>query len=106
MAEDTSVQLIANLDSVLHQFPILQTKSQEACIKIAEIAREIAPVVTGNYRDGIVVQKSNTGSGVWRVFASDQKSSWVEYGTSTQPGQFVMRTATQIAGYSFHKKDA
>ena len=106
MSEDTSIQLIANLESVLHQFPIVQSKTEEACNKIAEIAREIAPVVTGAYRDGIIVQKSNTGSGVWRVFASDQKSSWVEYGTSTEPGQFIMRTATQIAGYSFHKKGA
>ena len=66
------------------------------CLKvakaIAERAKSLAPVVEGNYRDGIIVQRTPHGA---RVFASDQKSSWVEFGipSQNQPAQFVLRRA-------------
>ena len=70
--------------------------------KIAEAARALAPVVLGNYRDGIVVQATRTGA---RVLASDQKSSWIEFGipSHNQPAQFVLRRAVDACGLKFKK---
>ena len=71
--------------------------------KIAEAARALAPVDQGNYRDGIKVQATKTGA---RVFASDQKSSWVEFGipSHNQPPQFVLRRAVDAVGLKFSKR--
>jgi Bacteriophage HK97-gp10, putative tail-component len=90
------------LDKELHKFPAVSTNVDEAAEAIAARAREMAPVVTGRYRDGIVVNKAN-GKGVARVAATDQKSSWVEFGTATEPPQFVMRQAVESLGYQFKK---
>jgi HK97 gp10 family phage protein len=102
MEEITSFILNPQLEKELHKFPAVSTNVDEAAQAIASRARDMAPVETGAYRDGIVVQKSN-GKGVARVAATDQKSSWIEFGTSTEPAQFVMRQAVESLGLSFKK---
>jgi hypothetical protein len=91
-----------NLEKELHTFPAVTTSAFEAAEAIAARAREIAPVDTGRYRDGIIAQKPNP-KGVARVAATDQKSSWVEFGSERQPAQFVMRTAVESLGFKFKK---
>jgi len=105
MEEITGLELNSNLMNDLHQFPVVVTGAQDAAEQIAERAREMAPVDTGNYRDGIRAERSNKQtSGVWRVVATDQKSSWVEFGTFKDPGQFVLRQAAESLGFKFVKK--
>jgi len=70
--------------------------------KVASAARASAPVVTGAYLAGIVVQKTPGGA---RVFASDPKSAFVEFGVPNrgQPAQFVLRHAADAVGLTFKK---
>jgi hypothetical protein len=105
MADDVEIELDSNLEKKLHEYPIVLSKAGETAEKIAKVARENAPVMTGAYRDGITVQRSNNGNGVWRVFASDPKSSWIEFGAPGRniPGQYVIRSAAEMLGYTFKK---
>jgi hypothetical protein len=90
------------LEKELHTLPEILTDTYEVAEAIAERARELAPVDTGRYRDGIYAQKPSP-KGVARVLASDQKSSWVEFGNGHQPAQYVMRTAVESLGLEFKK---
>lgn len=92
------------LEKELHKFPVVTTNTEEAARAIAEAARSLAPVDTGAYRDGIIVQ-SPSPKGVARVLATDQKSSWVEFGTGSagHEGQYVLRSAVETVGLKFKK---
>ncbi len=70
--------------------------------KVAEVARALAPVESGLYRDGIKAERTGRGA---RVIASDEKSSWVEFGipSHNQPAQFVLRRAVDACGLKFVK---
>jgi Bacteriophage HK97-gp10, putative tail-component len=98
----TKIELDSNLESKLHEFSWVTASTAEVANAIAERARELAPVETGRYRDGIVVDSPN-GKGVARVHATDQKSSWVEFGTHDHPAQFILRTAVESLGLKFKK---
>lgn len=53
---------------------------------VAEEAKSIAPVRTGDYRDGIEATVLETGAGfIGRVNANNFKSWWIEVGTG-HPG--------------------
>ena len=71
--------------------------------KVAALARAIAPVSTGRYRDGIVAQKTIGGA---RVLASDQKSTWIEFGIPSRnhEAHFVLRRAAEAVGLKFRRK--
>jgi HK97 gp10 family phage protein len=99
----TSFELNPNLRDELHSFPAVQTSVKQAAEAIAATARANAPVETGRYRDGIVVNRAQTKGGVWRVAATDQKSSWIEFGNGKQEPQFVLRTAVESLGLKFKK---
>jgi len=104
MADDVKIELDANLEQELHEFPVVTAKAEEVANDIANEARLFAPVETGRYRDGIVVEKSNKSkSGVYVVRATDQKSSWIEFGNEKQPAQFPLRRAVEALGYKFKK---
>jgi uncharacterized protein (DUF2237 family) len=101
--DDIKIVIDQNLEGKLHKFSEVEAKSLEIAQAIADKARELAPVVTGRYRDGIIVQKPND-KGTARVLATDQKSSWVEFGTAhgMEP-HFTMRSAVEALGLKFKK---
>jgi hypothetical protein len=99
---DFNLILNNNLESELHKLSEIATSTQETANAIAERARELAPVETGRYRDGIVVDNTNS-KGVARVRATDQKSSWIEFGNNKQQPLFIMRTAVESLGLKFKK---
>lgn len=105
MSEDVTFEADRDLIENLHKMPEIQTSTKTIASEIAAAAREIAPVQDGNYKAGILIQETRSG---WRVLASDQKSSWVEFGIPSrgQPAQFVLRRAVEMAGYKFKKKRA
>lgn len=73
----------------------LKEKVEEA----AQIAREIAPVKTGAYRDGILTDQVLTdGKWITRLVGSDFKSGWIEFGTKRMPAFATLRTAMEAAG--------
>lgn len=102
--DDIDVNIVQDLEGKLHKFSVVEAKSLEIAEAIASRARDLAPVDSGAYRDGIVVDKPNS-KGVARVVATDQKSSWVEFGNrdGSQPAQFVMRSAVESLGLKFKK---
>lgn len=60
----------------------------------AEAARGIAPVLSGDYRDGIEAEAGFVGGlAVGRINGHDFKSHWVEFGTSSMAAQGVLRRA-------------
>ena len=71
--------------------------------KIAALAKAIAPVLTGRYRDGIKVEKTELGA---RVIATDNKSAWVEFGVPSrnQEAHFVFRRAAEAVGLKFVRR--
>ena len=71
--------------------------------KIAALAKAIAPVDTGRYRDGIKAEKTFLGA---RVIATDNKSTWVEFGIPSRqhPAQFVLRRAAEAVGLKFVRR--
>lgn len=101
--DELKLELDPELDTRLEGHPLLLIGSHEAAEKIATIARDTAPVVSGDYKTGIIVQDTKKGA---RVFASDYKSAWVEFGVPSrgQPAHFNLRRAAERAGFKFRKK--
>ena len=103
MADDFKVEINGDIDDKVRKLPEVRASAKEAVDKIAGIARDTAPVESGDYRAGIVTQQTRNG---WRVFAMDPKSAWVEFGVPShnQPPQFILRRAAEAAGYRFKKR--
>ena len=106
MAGDVQINLDPGLEKKLHQFPIVTSKVQAAAVLIQAQAKADAPVDTGAYRDGIVVEKSRNfaKSGAYIVKATDPKSSWVEFGNKTHQALYVIRNAVLAAGFRLRGK--
>jgi len=81
MREQESVDLDPDLDAKVNKMIAEGGAPLKIAEHIAEIARSTAPVVTGAYRDGITAQKTPHGA---RVYASDNKSTWIEFGIPSQ----------------------
>lgn len=100
---DVKIDLDPDLDYKVGKMPVVKTASMDTARKIAALARSRAPKETGRYADGIVVQETKRGA---RVFASDQKSSWIEFGVPSrnQPARWVLRSAAESLGLKFTKR--
>lgn len=87
--------------------PGLNAHLKELAEKARNYARSIAPVGSpadgdehpGQYRDSIDVEKIDDGPG-WRLFASDNKAHWIEYGNAhgMPRYQVLTRAVEQIQG--------
>lgn len=108
MAEELiRIDLNPNLERDLNKLKAVDDKVQAAARAIAERARQLAPVDTGEYRDKITVQKSNkSNSGIWRVISTAQEAFWVEFGVPSRGihGQFVFRRAVESLGLKWAKR--
>ena len=97
-----------DLDAIrkLEKHEKIESAAEEVCNAIAARARETAPVDSGAYRDSIVVQKSNRpNSGIYRVYSSDPKASWIEFGNGAGfQATFNIRNAAEALGLKFEKK--
>ena len=102
MREQESVDLDPDLDNKVNEMIAKGDKPIEVAEQIAAAARANAPVLTGAYRDGITAKKTPHGA---VVIASDNKSSWVEFGIPSQgqPATFNLRRAVDATGYKFKK---
>lgn len=92
-----------DIDEKVGGLDIVGSSAMDIATHIAEVARETAPAESGEYVDGIVVQKTKHGA---RVFASDFKSAWLEFGVPSRgiPARFILRRAVEAAGYAFKKR--
>ena len=100
--DDIELHIDPELEMNLHKMPAIEVAAFEAATKIADRARDTAPVVTGRYKAGIKVERFRGGA---RVLATDQKSSWVEFGNPKKhiPAQFILRNAAASLGFKFKK---
>lgn len=103
MAEDVVFEPNPDIDEEVVKLPVVGATSMEIAEHIADVARRLAPVESGEYADGITVEKTKTGA---RVFAADFKSAWLEFGVPSQgkPARFILRRAVEAAGYKFRKR--
>ena len=96
------------LDRSLKNLPELGDSALAVAEKIAAVARATAPVGSGSYAAGITVQPFRGGA---RVFATDPKSAWVEFGVPGHldwgetvdpiPATHNLRRAAESLGLSF-----
>lgn len=100
--DDYVVHINPDLEKTLETDAGLLDFAHQAADQIAEIARDSAPVKSGAYKAGIKSQKTKRGA---RVFASDFKSTWIEFGNppQNQPARFIIRLAAEQAGFKFRK---
>ena len=107
--EQESINLDLDLDDKVNKMIAEGDKPLEVAEKIAAAARANAPVGnpatdpnSGKYAAGISAMRTPHGA---RVVASDNKSSWVEFGipSQNQPAQFNLRRAVDATGYKFKK---
>lgn len=65
-------------------------------------AREIAPVASGDYQNGIeAALVDGEGAKTARLNANDYKSHWIEWGTIYQAPKAVLRRGVLAAGLTF-----
>ena len=100
--DDFKVHIEPDIDEKLHKMPEIALTAMDTAQQIADVAIGIAPVLSGAYKSGITVQKTKTGA---RVFAADQKSSWIEFGIPSRglPAHWTLRTAAASLGLKFKK---
>src|ERR1035437_8379884 len=100
--EQESIHLDPDLDAKLAEMIAKGDTALDVAKLMAAAAIADAPVVTGNYRDGISAKKTAHGA---RVIASDAKSSWIEFGIPSRniPPQFILRRAVDSLGLKFRK---
>lgn len=103
MREQESVDIDPDLDDKLNKMIAEGGTPLEVAQAIANAARADAPVVSGAYAAGISAMKTPHGA---RVVASDNKSSWIEFGipSQNQPPQFILRRAVDSLGLKFSKR--
>lgn len=108
---DVDIKIDANIDEKLKTFPELVVESKEIAEAIRLRAQSLADYKlknpTGKYAAGIIVQPIGRGlpSG-YRVLATDNKSSWIEFGNSHQPALWIIRDAAESMGLKFKKGKA
>lgn len=101
------VQIKPGIDGELAESTLLREHALKAAEKIAEKARELAPVGTeaegdlhpGQYRDSITAEASGKGA---VVLSKDPLAHFVEFGVPHYfiPPKFVFRHAAQACGYN------
>jgi len=81
----------------------VKSAAMDAARKVAAIAQSNAPRESGDYAGGIEVQETPHGA---RVFASDPKSAFIEFGVPgrNQPARWILRNAAIAAGLKFTKR--
>lgn len=75
----------------------------EVAERIADAARELAPVDSGAYKDSIQAEKTKVGA---RVYSTEYYSTFIEFGAPNWniAPQYVFRRAAESLGLTFRSK--
>ena len=100
---DFHIDIVDDIEVKVAAEKFLEESALEVAERVAAIARENAPQLSGDYASGIGAQEFRGGA---RVFASDYKSAWIEFGVPSRgkPAHWVLRRAAEAAGLKFRKK--
>lgn len=103
MREQETITLRDDLQGAVERQIALGVGPMAIAQEIADKARELAPVETGRYREGIIAARTQYGA---RVVAEDEKSSWIEFGRPNHNvnGQFILRRAVDALGLKFVRR--
>jgi hypothetical protein len=84
------------IDDYLEGDPNIVQGKLELAEMAVDFAQSIAPVDSGDYRDGVVARKNGTGVG---IYFTDEISNIVEYGSEHSPAYAVRaRTIEEFNG--------
>jgi hypothetical protein len=100
---DLSIDIDDDIDERVAEEKVVKETAFDIAERVAAIARETAPHMSGDYAAGIEAQVTKTGA---RVYADDYKSAWIEFGIPSrgQPAHWILRRAAEAAGLKFKKK--
>lgn len=91
MGTKVRIQMLPNLERILGPELGVKTAINTRAEEAAAIARDLAPVSSGNYRDSIAVDGNE-------LVATDWKAHWIEWGSIHNRAYAVLRNAaTQVA---------
>jgi hypothetical protein len=100
---DFKIELVSDIEDVVTKQVVKSKKPMDVANAIRDVAISTAPRDTGSYADHIIVEETPKGA---RVYASDQKSAWIEFGIPNRgiPGLFILRRAADSLGLTFTKR--
>jgi hypothetical protein len=100
---EIKIELIPNVEKAVEEHVGKGDDAMKLAERVLKVAQSNAPRDTGLYARGLTVQKTKYGA---RVYATDQKSAWIEFGIPSRgiPAQFVLRRAAASLGLSFRKR--
>lgn len=91
MATRLRLTMIPGFEKLLAADAAVQELEHERAEQAAAIARDLAPVESGDYRNGIEADGN-------MLNATDWKSHWIEWGSEHNPAHAVLRNAAaQVA---------
>lgn len=96
MANFTVIRTDKTTEVIAHVENIAQEAMHEAAVIMAETAKELVPVDSGNLRDSITVEENS-------CFTDVDYAPVVEYGGVGRPGKPFMRPAAEFAKMSIEK---
>ena len=88
------VENAAGINEYLRKDPELYAALFASARPAVDYAQGIAPVLTGEYRDSIRVERDEEGIGL-RFFSDDNKAHWIEYGAAHTKRQRVLGRAIE-----------
>ena len=100
---DFHIDIVDDIEVKVAVEKVVEESALEVAERVAAMARENAPELSGDYASGIEAQAFRGGA---QVFSSDYKSAWIEFGIPSrrQPAHWVLRRAAEAAGLTFRKK--
>ena len=100
--DDIEIHVDPQIEVHLRRLSAVEEATMEVAKKIAERARDTAPVASGAYKASIKVEDFRGGA---RVIATDPKSAWIEFGAPARgvAARFVLRNAAASLGFKFKK---
>ena len=99
---DFHIDIVDDIEKKIAVEKVVEESALEVAERVAAIARSTAPQQSGDYAAGIIAEEFRGGA---RVFASDHKSEWIEFGSVKRgrAARWILRNAAEAAGLTFRK---
>lgn len=97
-----SFELNASIDKIAAMLAGKSDTPMQAAQKIAETAKAMAPIDSGEYESSIHAEKTARGA---VVVSHSEHAHWVEFGAPARgiEARWIMHKAALISGYEFGK---
>lgn len=92
MSTKVQIKMVPGFERILDREPGVKRLMRRRAEEAASIAKSLAPVATGDYRDSIGVDEDIDGV---KLVATDFKAHWIEWGTVRTRAFAPLRTAAR-----------